>query len=234
MRMLTEEELSAVFGAGDGQVKNNAATTLATVTVNASVAGNPDYTFSEGSSYSPTGYGEYGSGCYWNGVGGALAHIPSDANIRCLVHATADPGWDFYTAYSIHFVNNYAFAPATGDISNLALQRSSTPPADKPGIVAGVSQQADNGSYYSTTFFAAANTAYPGGGETYRDISTGYTHTIPALNATEMLIFTGAHEAAHTQGVPGTSSGEQLASGYGMDAVNRYRANNSLIYNCPN
>jgi hypothetical protein len=221
MRILTEEELTAVFG-GDSTIRT---TNLAGYTVNATSVANPSVPFSEiGGIFSPTGYGEYGSACYYNGVGGALSHVPSNDTIRCFLSATADPGWDIAPGYRINFVNDFAFAPLNGDISALTMQPSSIAPSGKPGMVYGVTQEAANAiDYHVITIFAGTRTTFQGGAQ-YEDPATGVISTVPALGVDQTVTFIAAHEAAHTQGVPASQAGEILANGYGMHAVARLNA----------
>ena len=221
MRILTEEELTAVFG-GDSTIRT---TNLSGITVNATAVANPIIAFSEvGGLYSPTGYGEFGNGCYYNGSGGAIGHVPSNSTIRCFVTASADPGWDIAPGYNINFVNEFAFAPLSGDISALTMQPSQIAPAGKPGMVYAVTQEAANAiDYHVITIFAGTRITFPGGAQ-YEDPATGAISTVPALGVDQATTFIAAHEAAHTQGVPSGQAGELLANGYGMHAVNRLDA----------
>jgi len=228
MRVLTEDELHSVFGGADTQT----ATKLAPTIVNASAAANISFTFSVGSGFAPVGYGEAGVACYWNGVPGALSHIPSAEHIRCVLSKTVVAAYDVPAGYQVNVDNNFAFADPTlpNPSSAVTLAKTHSMPAGYKEIYGQTLDWRDGVQHNTVTLFAGAFSSFAGGAQ-YIELGTGAIKTVPALTADEMTVFIAAHEFAHTEGIG--AADEETANGFGMAAVLKYRT--GVVGNqCPN
>ena len=256
MRILTEEEMDAVFGGADGTL----ATNLPTVNV---VAQRSSY--QSGSSYFyslSNGYSGYHSEQTCGCPSGPKVEYPihtnnyvSPSKLRCLIDQAADPGHGSVASYDMKYVSSWAWLKST-DVSHSHMQLSNyrgIPVYPNPGTDTYV---ATNGqvlveptSYVTseglTTWTAGTVTLYGGAFEAQPAGTKSKPHynelgdyvasrSLGAMSSQEKLIMVGAHEFQHVYQLMnpsylGARNNELDAETFALKALDRYRANKATI-----
>lgn len=230
MRLLLEDELESVFGGQDTAI---VATTLATNYVNASSAAVADVPYTSGPAFGTASTYESGGQirvCYASYYK-ALPNVPNFSAIKCVADHVDYPGETLDTSYSEVEVNAYQYVgsgPTATALQNMAVTNSSTPPSGFTNDLYGLTSSTS--TYKQTAVSAGAFAPYDGT-YTYTDpVTQAQNQTVSGpFTAEEQTIIVYGHEAAHQRGLGNTAANELLANGYGIYALNQYRANKAAI-----
>lgn len=226
MRLLTDAEMEQLFG-GDDDIQ-----TMPTITVTGTRMTNT------GGHYIP-GFNAFvreetwGSSCTWCAAYYSALyrvvppeHVPTRERAKCLANATAQPGKGFRPEIRLNIVNARVFRnPSLSPGATNWIHRnnqSGTVPAGYTQEVNGVTVTSTDGSTGTTNLYAAGMLG--GFIPPYTDVTTNQQGTLTgSLTEREMLVFTLGHELYHQHNY-GQPQDENAANGWGVYAVQRYRA----------
>lgn len=238
MRILSEEELDAVYG-GDGNV-----VTFGTVQVTATRLRNTGGVYWSGAGSTGFGHDEIGggSGSCWNGTFTPIFYldVPSVGKVRCMVEESAAPGFALSPNHPVAVVNSWAFGAPDGGSTKLQFTGyTNAPPGPEWQSYAGFSYTAKDAA--TNNVVANSVSLFPAG-MISGNITVPYPAQMPdgsirpagtnlgQLSIDEHTVLTMGHEAAHqNSNLRHLGLSEAQAEGYGQLALENYRARKGAI-----